>query len=150
MKTYLVKNKQEIHTIHKAMALMKVTDGTPTQLQIVGHMPKKYLPINFFDIHYSCETLLQMCKNLDGENLANFWLVVNFAKFQGRQSFPLYSSFLSYTFSSLVTNFSISMCAVVHAHSIKLQYAYIHTHAINSNNIVLLMLHVYVCTVLYH
>ena len=33
-----------------------------------------------------------MCKNLDGENLANFWSVVNFAKFLQHQSFPPYGS----------------------------------------------------------
>ena len=32
-----------------------------------------------------------MCKNLDGENLMNFWSVVNFAKFLQHQSFPPYS-----------------------------------------------------------
>ena len=31
-----------------------------------------------------------MCKNLDGENLVNFWSVVNFAKFLWHLSFPLY------------------------------------------------------------
>ena len=42
------------------------------QLQVVWHMPKKYLPIKLFDIHYAHETLLWMCKSLDGKNLANF------------------------------------------------------------------------------
>ena len=34
----------------QAMALKKVIDGT--QQQVVEHVPKKYLPINLFDIHY--------------------------------------------------------------------------------------------------
>ena len=33
-----------------------------------------------------------MCKNLDGENLANFWSIVNFAKFLQCQTFPPYSN----------------------------------------------------------
>ena len=32
-----------------------------------------------------------MCKNLDGENLVDFWSIINFAKFKQRQSFPPYS-----------------------------------------------------------
>ena len=36
-------------------ALKKVIDGT--QLQVVGHVPKKYLPISLFNIHYSREIL---------------------------------------------------------------------------------------------
>ena len=36
------------------------------QLQVVGHVPKKYLPINLIDIHHLHETLSYMCK---------FWMV---------------------------------------------------------------------------
>ena len=38
-----------------------------------------------------------MCKSLDGENLANFWLVVNFAKFKWCQSFPSYGMYIKAT-----------------------------------------------------
>ena len=40
-------------------------------------------------VRYSRKTL-QMCKNLNGGNLANFWSLINFAKFQQCQSFPPY------------------------------------------------------------
>ena len=46
------------------------------QMQVVGHMPKEYLPINSFDIHYSHETLPLMRKYFNGENLANFMTVI--------------------------------------------------------------------------
>ena len=48
METYFVNEKREIGSSHdpQAMAIKKVL-----QLQAVGHVHKKYLPINLFDIH---------------------------------------------------------------------------------------------------
>ena len=104
----------------QAMVLKKVIDGIP-----VGHVPKKYLSINLFDIHYSRETLPQMCKNLDGENLANFWSVVNFVKFQQRQSFAPYcttSTYIAHQYKDL--NFPVF---TVHT--------YISTHVYNYTHV---------------
>ena len=52
METYFVNEKREIHTIH---GYQEVIEGT--HLHAVGHMLKKYLPINLFDIQvrlYKC------------------------------------------------------------------------------------------------
>ena len=69
----------------QALTIKKTTDGT---LQIVRRMPRKTSSIcsiflrrgGSITLYYRC-ALVKMCKNLDGENLVNFWSVINFAKF---------------------------------------------------------------------
>ena len=53
---YFVNKKWEIHTIHRLCMAIKRWLMIP-QLQVVGHVPKRYLLINLFDIHirfYKC------------------------------------------------------------------------------------------------
>ena len=67
----------------------------PCKLQLLAAYPAcqgKYLQL--FTVLHSRETLLQMGKNLDGENLANFLSIINFAKFSQHQSFPPYGMWL--------------------------------------------------------
>ena len=103
METYFVNEKREIHTIHNAMALKKVINGTLVASCWARSYPKKYLPLNFFNIHYLCKTLPQMCKNLYGETLAHFQSVVNFAKFQRHKSFPPYGMLQLYPTTSRIS-----------------------------------------------
>ena len=62
MYTYLVNKKQEIHMIHKPWLSRRWS--MVLQLQVVEHVPRKYFPINLFDIH---ERLYYRC--------AKIWMV---------------------------------------------------------------------------
>ena len=55
MKTFLVNEKWEIYTIHRPWFSRR--SSMVSQLQVGGYVPKKYLPMNLFNIHYSRKTL---------------------------------------------------------------------------------------------
>ena len=59
--------------------------ATPAASCSTGHVPKKYLPIDLFDIHVR---LYRCVKNLDGENLANFLVNRQFRQILAAQKFP--------------------------------------------------------------
>ena len=83
-----------------------------------------------------------MRKNLDGENLANFWLIVNFVKFKRCQSFPPYGkliiyytinpytyvhNYLTFTFCSMYTCMYTHTHTHTHTHTCTHTHTYIHT-----------------------
>ena len=78
-----------------------------------------------------------MCKNLDVENMVNFWSVVNFAKFKRRQSFSPYGKLIIYYtinpymyFHNYLTFMFCSMYTHMHArtHARTHMHAHAHTH----------------------
>ena len=97
METYFVNKKREILTIYR-LWLSRRRLMVPYKL--LGAYQFKE---NIFDIlkkrqqYYTHARLffhtLQMCKNLNGENLANFLAVINFAKFSWHQSIPSYGMY---------------------------------------------------------
>ena len=89
METYFVNEKREIHTIHRSCMAVKRCPMVP-HLQVVGHIPKKYLPINLIDIHirlYRCVKIWmlktwrilvgrQFCQILVAPKFPSIWYMV--------------------------------------------------------------------------